>query len=296
MASPTRSTLIVNPYATEVTMDRVDRIADVLPGQVDVRLTERRGHATELAQEAVAAGVDAIYVFSGDGGFNEVLNGVDGDIPLGFVPGGGTSVLPRALGLPRTPVAAAEQLARGQSRRISLGRVNGRRFGFNAGLGFDAELVRRVDGLGRKPDGRRPGDVAFAWTAVRTIVDHRASWDTRLELEGFGRAAFVLFANCDPYTYAGARPLHVAPEARFELGIDFVAPIRVRPTTVPSFLLRLLRGSTSATTGDVLVGHDLDRVVVWCDGPLPLHVDGEDLGDVQEAVFESQRDAVTVLV
>ena len=30
--------------------------------------------------------------------------------------------------------------------------------------------------------------------------------------------------------------------------------------------------------------------------PLPLQADGEDLGDVREAVFEAERDAVTVLV
>ena len=35
---------------------------------------------------------------------------------------------------------------------------------------------------------------------------------------------------------------------------------------------------------------------VRCDRPLPLQVDGEDLGDVTEAVFEAERDAVTVLV
>ena len=36
----------------------------------------------------------------------------------------------------------------------------------------------------------------------------------------------------------------------------------------------------------VLAGHDLDRFVVRCDQPVPLQVDGEDLGDVTEAVFE----------
>ena len=288
--------LIVNPYATHVNIERVDRIAEVLPGDVDVRLTEHRGHATELAGEAVAAGVGALYVFSGDGGFNEVLNGVDGDVPLGFVPGGGTSVLPRALGLPRDPVRAAEQLAQGRTRRISLGRVNGRRFAFNAGLGFDAELVRRVDALGRKPDGRRPGDVAFAWTALRTVFDHRGHWDTTLEVEGLGRAAFVLVANCDPYTYAGSRPLRAAPHARFELGLDLVAPVRVRPVVVPRLLGYLIRGTAPSATKDVLYAHDVDRAVVWCDSPLPLHADGEDLGDVGEAVFECERDAVSVLV
>ena len=46
----------------------------------------------------------------------------------------------------------------------------------------------------------------------------------------------------------------------------------------------------------VLHGHDLDRIHVRCDEPLPLEADGEDLGDVDEAVFEAERDAVAVLV
>ena len=59
----------------------------------------RTGGPASDGDRARARGVvDAIYVFSGDGTYNEVLNGVGGDIPLGFIPGGGTSVLPRALG------------------------------------------------------------------------------------------------------------------------------------------------------------------------------------------------------
>ena len=30
--------------------------------------------------------------------------------------------------------------------------------------------------------------------------------------------------------------------------------------------------------------------------PMPLHADGEDLGDVEEVVFEAERNAVSVLV
>ncbi len=76
-------------------------------------------------------------------------------MPFGFLPGGGTSVLPRALGLPRDPIAAARAvaaaLAEGRTRRISLGAVAGRRFCFSAGIGFDAEAVRRLNALGRLP-------------------------------------------------------------------------------------------------------------------------------------------------
>ena len=46
----------------------------------------------------------------------------------------------------------------------------------------------------------------------------------------------------------------------------------------------------------MLYGHDLDRIEIVCDGPLPLQADGEDLGDVEEVVFEAERDAVSVLV
>lgn len=286
--------LIVNPLASRVTDERVRLVRDALPGAPEVQPTRTRGHATELARAAVAAGVDAIYVFSGDGGFNEVLNGVDDATPMGFVPGGGTSVLPRALGLPRDPVAAARQIARGSVRRISLGCVNGRRFGFNAGIGFDAELVRRVDELGRKPDGRRPGDVAFAWTAVRTVVGRRGRYEDVCELEGLGRAAFALVSNCDPYSYAGRVSLHVAPLARFELGLDVVAPKFVRARDVPRLVRYALRGKGQLDAPDVIHAHDLDRIVVRCDRPLPLQADGEDLGDVTEALVECQRDAVTV--
>ena len=45
----------------------------------------------------------------------------------------------------------------------------------------------------------------------------------------------------------------------------------------------------------MLVAHDLDRIVIRCDSPLPGQVDGEDIGDVEEAVIVAERDALTVL-
>ena len=107
-----RAVLIVNPFASRVTEEGISAVERALMRSAYVRTvrTERPQHAVELAREAGEA--DALIVFSGDGGFNAVLNGVArSDQPLGFVPGGGTSVLPRALGLPRNPLAAAEQLA-----------------------------------------------------------------------------------------------------------------------------------------------------------------------------------------
>src|SRR4029079_1671560 len=145
---PMRVLLVANPFATNVTPERVAAVAVRLArvGEILVELTQHPGHATELGR---AGDADALVVSSGDGGFNEALNGLESDVPIGFLPGGGTSVLPRALGLPLDDVEAAKEVAdalsAGRTRRISLARVNGRRFGFAAGIGLDAEVVRRVD-------------------------------------------------------------------------------------------------------------------------------------------------------
>lgn len=286
-----RTTLIVNPLATRVTDALVDAVAREV-GAGEVLRTDRPGHATELAGRIDGG---CVVVFSGDGGFNEVLNGLRADVPVGFVPGGGTSVLPRALGLPRDPLAAARAVARAEPRRISLGRVNGRRFAFSAGVGLDAELVRRVDALGRRRDGRRPGDVAFAWTAVKTLAARRVRFDPVLEVEGHGRAVFALVANGDPYTYAGPLALSVAPLARFEGGLDLVAPRGFRAHALPRYLAYALRGRGQERAGDILYLHDADRIVIRCDEPQPLQADGEDLGDVERVELEAERDAVAVL-
>jgi diacylglycerol kinase family enzyme len=301
LGSVKRAALIVNPYSTHVTRERVAAVEGVLRERVDVQTeyTHEKGHATRLAR-ASAAEVDAIIVFSGDGTYNEALNGADGTVPFGFLPGGGTSVLPRVLGVPRDPIEAARRvgsaLATGRERRISLGTVNGRRFSFAAGIGFEGEAVRMMDELGRSPGGARPGDLTYARMFLRVLRQHRARFDPQLEIEGVGRAAFVLVANTDPYSYAGRVPLHVSPAARFEGGLDFVAPKRVRARDVPRLVTYLVRGRGQLDATDVLIGHDLDRIAVRCDRPLPMQVDGEDLGDVDEAVFEAIRDAVSVLV
>ena len=285
------TSLIVNPRASRVHEALVDAVAAALGGAIVVR-TEGPGHATELARDA-QAWANAIYVFSGDGGFNEALNGLDGSVPIGFVPGGGTNVLPRALGLPRNPLAAAQRLAVAKPRRIALGRANGRRFAFSAGVGFDAEAVRRMDARGRRPDGKRPGDAFFAWTMAQLLAE-RAYARPLLEVAG-EQACFALVGNLAPYSYAGRVPLRVHPLARPDAGLDLVAPRQFRLRSVPRLAAYLLRGQGQEHAADLLHLHDCDRIEIRCVRPLPLQLDGEDVGDVESVLLEAERDAVSVL-
>jgi diacylglycerol kinase family enzyme len=201
-------------------------------------------------------------------------------------------VLPRALGLPRDPLAAARAIAAGRTRTISLGRANGRRFGFAAGVGLDAELIRRMDARGRDEHGKRPGDLTFAWTALQALAAHRVRFEPALEVVGHGRAAFALVANADPYSYVGRLPLRLPRGARIEGGIDLLAPRALRARGLPGAVRYLLTGRTRLP---LVLLHDADRIEVQCDDPMPLQLDGEDVGDVTEVVFEAERDAVSVL-
>ncbi len=211
-----------------------------------------------------------------------MLNGVDAETPVGFVPGGGASVLPRALGLSRNPVEAARRLAAGaQPRRIAVGRVNGHRFGFACGIGLDAEVVRAVDELGRREDGRRPGNLAFAWTGVRTLTRRRFRAEPALEVKGFGRAAFAFVSNGPTYTYAGRVAVRPTPEATFEGGLDLVAPVRMRARDLPRLAWYARGRGDRAAADDLVYVHDADRIEIVCDRPLPLEADGEDLGDAE---------------
>jgi diacylglycerol kinase family enzyme len=295
-----RIVLIVNPYSTGVTLERLAAVQGVLGArfEVETRQTEERGHATELAREAKDT-ADAIVVFSGDGTYNEAVNGASGEVPFGFLPGGGASVLPRALGISRDPVRAAAQvrdaLTNGRTRTIGLGSVNGRRFTFSAGIGFDAEAVRRVDGKGRTEDGVRAANSAFVTTILAILLESRMRIEPQLELDGFGRAAFVFVANGRPYTFVGPVPLQLTSNGDFGGGLDFVAPRQVMPRTALRMAFRIFRGAAESDA-DLLVGHDLDSLTVRCDRPLPLQVDGEDLGDVTEATFHAERAALEVLV
>ena len=300
------ATLIVNPWASRVTPEVVAAVERELEaaGPLETVITQRAGHATEIAADAGGRG-ERLYVLSGDGGFNEVVNGIGDEVAVGFIPGGGTSVLPRALGLPRDPVAAARALAQeGAERRVTVGRVEGhvdgglavdRRFAFAAGIGVDAALVRAVDARGRRAGGRRPGDLAFAAEAMRLLASRRGRLSPQLTVVGRGRAAFALVANTDPYTYAGRVPLHAAPRASFEGGLDLAAPVAVGPLRLPVALAAFV-GPRRVHPRWILRAHDQDELRIEADAPTPLQADGEDLGDVTAATFTAERGALRALV
>ena len=176
-----------------------------------------------------------MIVFSGDGGFNEVLNGIGGAIYRSASCPAAARACSRARSACRAirwpPRRIADSLLR-RTRRISTGRVNGRRFALRRrdrhrrGGGAQDRRARRA-----RRTGERPGDLAFVATFARMLVASRGRARSACSRStATVAAAFVLVANVTSRTrFLKAVAIKVAPEAAFEQGLDFVAPVSLTP-------------------------------------------------------------------
>jgi len=304
---PMRVLLIVNPVASRVNA-AVERTAQrelETAAEVEVVRTTRPMEASELAARGAADGFDAVIVLAGDGTANEVLNGVGADIPIGLLPGGGTSVMPRNLGLPPSIPAAARRLAAalaaGRERSVRVGRINGRRFAFNAGVGLDAEVVRRVDSRERTAKRRRSPDVVFARELAKLVA--RGAYSHPHVTLHIGnqseRVAFVVAVNLAPWSYIGPLPLDLAPTATADGGLDIVAPRRLYRRDVAGFAQRILVDHRHARgTGDPRIAywHDVAAVELRCDFPFPAQADGDLLGEVMDVLIEVDPEGARYLI
>jgi len=122
-------------------------------GGAVVEVTEGPGHARELARGAVQAGAEVVAAVGGDGTMNEVAQGLLGaPAALALVPCGSGNGLALHLCIPRS-LGGALRLAADPAaavREIDSGEVAGLPF-FNAmGIGLDAEISRRFNGLARR--------------------------------------------------------------------------------------------------------------------------------------------------
>jgi diacylglycerol kinase family enzyme len=301
-----RAVLITNPEATTVTTRTRDVIARALSSDlvVDVAETKRRGHAQHLAAGAIHEGFDLVLVLGGDGTLNEVLNGVAGtDTPLGVLPGGGTNVFARTHGIPKDPVEATaallERLREGAPpKRINLGRVNGRYFGFIAGVGFDAAVVRQVERRFRMK--KAIGEWYFVTTAVRTYFfayDTRSAPITITLPDGTEHRDLrvAICGNSNPFTFLGDRLFQVTPLADAERGLDVTGVRSLRLHHVLRFVWRAFGSGGHVHLRNVVSGHDLDRFEVTATRALPWQLDGDYIGEASRFEFVSVPNALLLL-
>jgi diacylglycerol kinase family enzyme len=331
-----RTLLIVNPRATSTTKPVRDAIVRMLAARAELEVvqTQHRGDAREIAASAAAEGWDALLVLSGDGTINEAVNGLmdkasirasassanagsatnapdaadsaasaDQLPALGALPGGNANVFTRDLGVPSDPLAAVEvigdRLAAGRTRTIGLGLAGDRYFTFNAGLGWDAEVIHAVEA--RRAQGKPASNSLYMLTALREYylrTDRRHPGLTVQTADGtrIDPVGMALISNTAPWTYVGRRPVSPTPRASFDTGLDAFVLRRLRTISTLNTLRQMTSGSGRPMTGKYAVTlHDQAEITVTSREPAALQVDGDYVGDLQSVTFRSVPDALRVI-
>lgn len=211
-----RVVLVANPAARRVDDAIIERSADAWSAIGDLTLLHSRGPATAADLTPLLTGADAVVVLGGDGILNTVANAMldaGSDAVLVPLPGGTTNVAARSLGLPGRLVDAEPRARRalleGRVGPRGVGRLNGRAFVANAGIGFDAAVVARTEASPRRK--RRFGHSWFAAAAAVELLRPDGVRRTELRAEGPGPVGldgpvfWVVAMALHPYTYVGRR-------------------------------------------------------------------------------------------
>jgi diacylglycerol kinase family enzyme len=312
-----RALLVVNPKATTTSERSRDVLVRALRSEVDltVAYTRRRGHAAALARDAAADGADLVVTLGGDGTVNEAVNGLlaaddemgtgskAGDRPaLAVVPGGSTNVFARAVGMPKDWAEGAgvilEALREGRTRTIGLGRADERYFTFCAGLGLDAEVVRRVE------RARLRGRTSTSWLYLRsTMTQYFFETERRhppITLERPGEQpeaglATIIVQNTAPWTYLGDRPINPCPDASFDTGLDLMAMRELHVPSTSRTVQQILARHPQPHGKRVLGLHDLAAFTLRADRPMAFQLDGEYLGERDKIEFLAVPEALRIV-
>lgn len=139
---------------------------------------------------------DAIISAGGDGTLRQLAMQMPaGLLPVGIIPRGTGNVLAREIGLAKSLARVADTLMHGRTVEVTGARANGDPFYLMAGIGFDAEAVRRLDVETKRKWGRP----AYA----RPILSALAKAPPRLHVSADGgreaEAGWVLIANARCY-------------------------------------------------------------------------------------------------
>jgi len=266
--------VIINPVAGRATparaRRRAERAAAFLRGEsAEVFLTERPGHARELAPAAVRRGATRVIAWGGDGTLNEVASAIAfTPVAFGIVPAGSGNGLARELGIPAEPEAALSIAVNGVERAIDVGEIEGRLFINIAGIGIDAYVAARFNAPGNPARGL----AGYARITAGALLRYRPR-DYTIETSyrrTHARTLEIVLANSAQWGH-GAQ---IAPGATPDDGLLDVVAITERSRLATILHLRHLFNGTVASVPGCTIER-ADRVAIECAEPIAFHVDGE---------------------
>jgi len=245
----------------------------------DICLTERMGHAVDLAAEADLSQYDAIIASGGDGTQFEVLNGYFKNPskqkpPIGLIPNGTGNAFMKELKLVKSDwKRAIDIIAQNKPKALDIGRFTsqGESYYFLniVGVGFVTKVAQAAIPL------KWMGNAAYTIATLLKLINLK-SQPTKIEVDGKlleRDAVFVMVANS---TFTGTS-FFIAPKAKLDDGLlDIVLLNKISR-------LRLLKLFTSIYDGSHINYPEVEyiqakKIKITEQRPSKLIPDGEILG------------------
>jgi diacylglycerol kinase (ATP) len=271
-------------------------------GQADLVLTERPGHAKELATAAADAGYDLVVAAGGDGTIHEVVNGLvyggRSQTTLGVIPIGSGNDFAYALKLNGNPAAAAQRLFTGEQRTIDLARIeddkgrfavvhNGVGFGFDATITIESRNITRLHGF-----------AMYLVAVLRTIAFYYQTPQCEIlfDDEVVRQQLLLLAVGVGPRAGGG---FLLTPDANHQDNLLHSCTVNpVGRMTMMAMLPKVMKG-THVRAPFVTMRRNR-YIAIRSDLPMPVHTDGEIFAYPQDQVYRialtSLPGAITVMV
>lgn len=298
-----RTLIILNPASDHGRSQRLKRA--ILSwaaefGSCELRLTERPGQATDLAEAAAEQGYELVIAAGGDGTIHEIVNGlVRGDassIPLGIVPLGSGNDYAYGLGLSLEPQKALKQIFGGGQQMVDLARLEDDRgrseLAFNGiGIGFDAAVSVQTRSI-----TRIHGFAMYLLAALRTIAFYYQTprLQIRFDDQLVDSEALMVSVGIGPRIGGG---FLLTPNADPSDGL--LDSCTVDPISRP-IMMRLLPEAMKGThvTSRHVVMRRNSRIEIVSNMALPIHADGEIFAyhqdNVRQLIITSLPAALTI--
>ena len=281
--------MILNPYAGRwKALEHKDEVLLALNAAgVDHKLivTEKPGHGTQIAEQAIIDGYNPLISAGGDGSISEVVNGMVQafkgmnrpiSTPLGVLPLGSANDFVINLSLPKDLKSAAQTIANGSYRNIDIGEIRFggdekyRYFDNNSAIGLEPSVT-----LIQQRITRLRGVLRYLVATLMGVAKN-PQWFMKIEWNNGdyeGMANLVTVGN-NPLT---GGLFYMTPHADpFDGLLTFVyGSIRTRLQ-----ILRILPKTMKSGSGNYVEDPNIHEIhTPWlrihCKTPTPLHADGE---------------------
>ena len=291
--------LIVNPVAGKLrartSLMEVAEVYSAAGYDLNVRVTQYRGHAKELAMAAKKEVYERVVCIGGDGTLNEVISGIiesGENIPIGYIPMGSTNDFANSMKLSKDPAEAALATLEGAPCSIDIGDFNGTRiFSYIASFGIFSTASYSAS----QSVKNTLGHFAYILEGMKSIKDIINLKSYKLHIEADDTVVddeYVFGAIANSTSIGGIVKLNSEivdmSDGLFE--IMLIKKIN-NPTDLSQVLISLANSDYNNRIFDFFHGA---KISVASDTPMNWSLDGEEADGVREMNINNLHNAVTI--